>query len=90
MPGVLANDDSWLVTWIEKDNLLKVWDLERSVLVKQIKSPVKSSLNYLQISEDWLYISHDNEVVSKYSLSEGIFISYVQGLLSVWPTLSVW
>jgi hypothetical protein len=80
-PGVLANDDTLLITWFESDYQLKVWDLRQSVVVKRIKSPVKSKLWKMVISGDNIYISHTpKNIISKFSLSEGKFISSYDGL----------
>jgi WD40 repeat protein len=83
----LAYDDTLLITWFEQDNLIKVWDLKSSVLIKQIKSPIKAALvksqvhsDVFHVSGDFVYTSHSpKNVIAKFSINEGKFVSSFQG-----------
>jgi hypothetical protein len=70
---VLAYYDTLLITWVESENVYKVWDLKHSLLVKNIKSPIKE-VNVLQlvVSGDFMYSSyHQNSDIVKFSISQG-------------------
>jgi hypothetical protein len=79
-PGALVNDETQLLTFVESDNVFKLWDLKTSEFVKQIKNPVKQPVTQMIVLNDIVVISFTNEIVAKYSLSQGKFISSFQGI----------